>query len=165
MRGDIMNDNSHYDNSVRSRPVSATATHSFVLEHAPAEPGTAERHFLAKLAFETDPADVHLDLERGYPGIAVVDTRSPDAYARCHIPGALNLPTRTISPETTASLPRDKVIVTYCWGPGCNGSTRAAAKLAALGFRVKEMIGGIGYWRKEGLPVEGSSPADAPLYA
>src|SRR5712664_4166214 len=92
-------------------------------------------------------------------------TRSPDAYARCHIPGAINLATRTISPETTASLPRDKVIVTYCWGPGCNGSTRAAAKLAALGFRVKEMIGGIGYWRKEGLPVEGSSPDDAPLYA
>src|SRR2546430_10671990 len=30
-----------------------------------------------------------------------------------------------------SSLPRDKVIVAYCWGPGCNGSTRAAAKLAA----------------------------------
>ncbi len=103
-------------------------TFSFVLEHPPAEPAAAERHFLSKLAVETDPADVHLDLERGHPGIVVVDTRSPDAYARCHIPGA-------------------------------------AAKLAALGFRVKEMIGGIGYWRKEGLPVEGSSPADAPLYA
>jgi rhodanese-related sulfurtransferase len=145
--------------------VSATATHSFVLEHPAAEPAAAERHFLAKLTVETDPADVHLDLERGHPGIVVVDTRSPDAYALCHVPGAVNLPTRTISPETTASLPRDKVIVVYCWGPGCNGSTKAAAKLAALGFRVKEMIGGIGYWRKEGLPVDGSSPADAPLYA
>jgi len=149
--------------------VTATATtnpnFSFVLDHAPAEPAAASQHFLAKLAFETDPADVHLDLERRHPGIVVVDTRSPDAYARCHIPGAINLPTRTISPETTASLPRDKVIVTYCWGPGCNGSTRAAAKLAGLGFRVKEMIGGIGYWRKEGLPVEGTSPDDAPLYA
>src|SRR5213076_1015901 len=89
----------------------------------------------------------------------------PRRLRPCHIPGAINLPTRTISPETAASLPRDKVIVAYCWGPGCNGSTRAAAKLAALGFRVKEMIGGIGYWRKEGLPVEGSSPGDAPLYA
>jgi len=145
--------------------VCATAIHSFVLDHAPAEPAAAERHFLSKLAFETDPADVHRDLERGHAGLVVVDTRGPDAYARCHIPGALSLPTRIISRETTASLPRDKVIVAYCWGPGCNGSTRAAAKLAALGFRVKEMIGGIGYWRKEGLPVEGSSPDDAPLYA
>ena len=156
-------------NPVRSPAVSATATtnpnFSFVLEHPPAEPAVAERHFLSKLAVETDPADVHLDLERGQTGIVLVDTRSPDAYARCHIPGAINLPTRTISPETTASLPRDKVMVAYCWGPGCNGSTKAAAKLAALGFRVKEMIGGIGYWRKEGLPVEGTSPHDAPLYA
>ena len=138
---------------------------SFVLEHAAAEPDAAGRHFLAKLAFETDAADVHLDMERGHPGIVLVDSRSPEAYARCHIPGAINLPTRTISAATAASLPRDQVIVTYCWGPGCNGSTRAAAKLAALAFRVKEMIGGIGYWRKEGLPVEGSSPDDAPLYA
>ena len=145
--------------------VTTNPNFSFVLEHPPAEPAVAERHFVAKLAVETDAADVHLDLERGQPGIVLVDTRSPDAYARCHIPAAVNLPTRTISPETTASLPRDKVIVTYCWGPGCNGSTRAAAKLAALGFRVKEMIGGIGYWRKEGLPVEGTSPHDAPLYA
>lgn len=146
-------------------PLSATATHSFVLEHAPAEPAAAERHFLSKLAFETDPADVHEDLRRGHGGIVVVDTRSPQAFALCHVPGAINLPTRTISPETTAPLPRDQVIVTYCWGPGCNGSTKAAARLAALGFRVKEMIGGIGYWRKEGLPVEGTSPDDASLYA
>ena len=138
---------------------------SFVLEHPAAEPDVAERHFLSKLAVETDPADVHEDLRRGHGGIVVVDTRSPQAFALCHVPGAINLPTRTISPETTTSLPRDRVIVTYCWGPGCNGSTKAAARLAALGFRVKEMIGGIGYWRKEGLPVEGTSPDDAALYA
>lgn len=143
----------------------ARPTFSFVLEHPAAEPGVAERHFLSKLAVETDPSDVHQDLERGHPGILVVDTRSPEAYGRCHVPGAINLPTRSITAETTASLPRDRVIVTYCWGPGCNGATKAAAKLAALGFRVKEMIGGIGYWRKEGLPVEGTSPHDAPLYA
>ena len=51
--------------------MSATATtnptFSFVLEHAAAEPAAAERHFLSKLGFETDPADVHLDLERGHP--------------------------------------------------------------------------------------------------
>ena len=62
--------------------MSVAATHSFVLEHPPAEPAVAERHFLSKLAVETDPADVHLDLERGHPGIVVVDTRSPDVYAR-----------------------------------------------------------------------------------
>src|SRR5207247_6980353 len=70
------------DNPVRSRAVSVAATHSFVLEHPPAEPAVAERHFLSKLALETDPADVHLDLEPGHPASVVVDTRSPDVYAR-----------------------------------------------------------------------------------
>lgn len=45
-------------------------------------------------------------------------------------------------------------MVTYCWGPGCNGATRAALTLARLGFEVREMIGGIEYWIREGLPVE-----------
>ena len=31
---------------------------------------------------------------------------------------------------------------------------RAAAKLSALGFRVKEMIHGMAGWREEGYPVE-----------
>jgi rhodanese-related sulfurtransferase len=44
-------------------------------------------------------------------------------------------------------------VVTYCWGPGCDGATRAALALARIGFRVKEMIGGIEYWTREGLPV------------
>jgi hypothetical protein len=29
---------------------------------------------------------------------------------------------------------------------------------------VKELIGGMEYWQKEGYAVEGTLPADAPLY-
>jgi len=119
---------------------------------------------LSKLAFETDPADVHFDMERGADGFVVVDVRSAEAFARRHIPGAINLPSRSINAETAAALPKDKVIVTHCWGPGCNGSTKAAARLSALGLRVKELIGGIEYWQKEGFPVEGTQPPDEPLY-
>jgi rhodanese-related sulfurtransferase len=56
------------------------------------------------------------------------------------------------------------VVVTYCWGPGCNAATKGAARLAALGFRVKEMIGGIEYWRREGHPVEGTEGDQAPYH-
>lgn len=45
-------------------------------------------------------------------------------------------------------------MVTYCWGPGCDGATKAALALARLGYRVKEMIGGIEYWIREGFAVE-----------
>jgi rhodanese-related sulfurtransferase len=54
--------------------------------------------------------------------------------------------------------------VLYCWGPACNGASQAATKLAAQGFRVKEMLGGIEYWRKEGGNLEGTLYEQAPLY-
>ena len=41
---------------------------------------------------------------------------------------------------------KETVFVVYCWGPGCNGATKAAMKISAIGFAVKEMIGGIHYW-------------------
>jgi hypothetical protein len=42
-------------------------------------------------------------------------------------------------------------VVTYCWGPGCNGATRAALAFARLGYSVKEMLGGYEYWVREGF--------------
>jgi rhodanese-related sulfurtransferase len=44
-------------------------------------------------------------------------------------------------------------VVTYCWGPGCNGATRAALALALAGYPVREMIGGVEYWIREGFPL------------
>lgn len=144
-------------------PSTRAVVHSFVLEHPAVRPEDAHRHFAAKLAVETDPSDVHLDLERGVPQIVVVDARSSEAYADCHIPGAINLPHRSISATTAAELPRDVVVVTYCWSPACNAASKAALKLSALGFRVKEMIGGLEYWRREGFAVQGRLGQDAPL--
>lgn len=140
------------------------ASHSFVLEHPAATPDAAARHFLARLSVETDASDVHADLERGVRRIVVVDARSPQHFAECHIPGATSLPHRTITRETTAHLPTDACIVTYCWGPGCNAATKGAARLAALGFQVKEMIGGLEYWRREGYAAEGTLGHEAPLH-
>lgn len=137
---------------------------SFVEEHPAADPTAARKHFLARLSFETDPADVHLDLERSPDRIQVIDVRSAEAYEACHVPGAINLPHRTIDGDTAARLGRERTLVVYCWGPGCNAAQKGAARLAGLGFRVKEMIGGLEYWRREGYAVEGSQGAAAPLY-
>jgi rhodanese-related sulfurtransferase len=127
---------------------------SRVLEYSPADPSAANNHFRSKLSFETDPSDVYQDITNKVTGILMVDARTPDAYARGHVPGAINLPHRTIDSSTTVSLPRDMVIVTYCDGVFCNASTKAAVKLTGLGFKVKEMLDGMDGWRKEGYPVE-----------
>lgn len=145
-------------------PNSPRSQFSLVLETPAAAPEDAARHFLARLSVETDPADVRLDLQRGQTSFTVIDARSADDYAACHIPGALSMPYRQINAETTASLARDKLCVVYCWGPACNAATKACLRLSRLGFQVKEMIGGLEYWRHEGGDVEGTLGTDAPLY-
>jgi rhodanese-related sulfurtransferase len=129
---------------------------SLVLETPAAPPETSNRHFVHKLTVETDPSDVKTDLDNGATGFVVIDARSADGYKKAHVPGAKSLPHWTINAETTAGLSKETLLVVYCWSPACNGATKACAKLSGLGFRVKEMIGGIEYWRKEGYPVEGT---------
>jgi rhodanese-related sulfurtransferase len=83
----------------------------------------------------------------------LLDSRSAEAWAQGHVPGAVHLPAREIPARAATELYPAVPVVTYCWGPGC-GATRAARALAQLGFRVREMIGGFEYWAREGLPVE-----------
>ena len=137
-----------------------------VLAVAPAEPAVAAAFFAMRLACQTDVADVAAALASGSPGFVLLDTRSDAAWAQGHVPGARHLPTAAI-PD--ADLDPDVPLVTYCWGPGCDGATRAALALARRGLRVKEMLGGIEYWVREGLAVQtdagvANSPID-PLTA
>ena len=85
----------------------------------------------------------------------VVDSRGDEAWRQGHLPGAVHLPTAEIAARATERGRRPaRTVVTYCWGPGCNGATRAALEFARLGYPVKEMIGGYEYWVREGLPVQ-----------
>jgi rhodanese-related sulfurtransferase len=72
------------------------------------------------------------------------------------VPGARHLPLAELTARAH-ELPApqdDPHLVVYCWGPGCNGSTRGALALARAGYRhVQEMIGGFEYWAREGLAV------------
>jgi rhodanese-related sulfurtransferase len=106
--------------------------------------------FAARLAFQTDVADVHAALPSAT--FTLVDSRSRAAWDQGHIPGAIHLPIAEIPVRAPMLLDPAKPVVTYCWGPGCNGATRAALALAEAGYDVKEMIGGIEYWIREGFP-------------
>jgi rhodanese-related sulfurtransferase len=110
--------------------------------------------FASRLAFQTDVADVHAAFASGDPGFVLVDSRSTGAWAQGRIPGAVHLPTAEIPERASTLLDPGLPVVTYCWGPGCNGATRAALALARLGYPVREMLGGIEYWTREGFAVE-----------
>ena len=139
-----------------------TEPFSFVLKFPAASPEDARRHFLSRLAVETDVSDVTNDLERKRGGFVVVDVRNQKAYTERHIPGAIHRPWRTID-EGFASEVRGKLVVVYCWGPSCNAANKGAARLAGLGVQVKEMIGGFEYWLREGKDTEGTVPRSVPL--
>ncbi|APS22833.1 sulfurtransferase [Streptomyces sp. Tue 6075] len=147
----------------------ATAAHP-VLRVPPASPAAAAAYFGASLTFHADVSDVAAALAAdGDPGFVVLDSRSTASWDQGHIPGAVHLPTALIPEQAAALLDPAVPVVTYCWGPGCDGATRAALALAQLGFHVKEMLGGFEYWVREGFTYEtwegGARRAADPLTA
>ena len=113
-------------------------------------------HYERKLQFDIDSADLFDALKEGQE-IIVIDARKKDGYAIEHIPGAMNLPHREMSEESTANLDKSKQYITYCDGIGCNASTQGALKMAKLGFQVKELIGGLDWWKRDGYSTEGTN--------
>lgn len=116
-------------------------------------------HYRRKLAYEMDAADLFDAQERGDD--LVVDARQAHGFAAEHIPGAVNLPHREQTAETTAHLNRASTYVTYCDGIGCNASTKGALRLGELGFDVRELIGGLDWWKRDGYATDGERGSGA----
>jgi rhodanese-related sulfurtransferase len=111
-------------------------------------------HYQSKLSFEMDSWDLHVALSNN-EALVVVDGRSEAAFAKEHIPGAINLPHRGICTLGTEALDKAKTYICYCDGIGCNGSTKTALKLLTLGFKVRELIGGLDWWKRDGYQTAG----------
>jgi rhodanese-related sulfurtransferase len=114
----------------------------------------AIEHYQNKLAFEMDPSDLFAALEAGEK-IVAVDARKVFAFEKEHIPGAVNLPHREMNEKTTAGFDKDTLYAIYCDGIGCNASTKGALNMAKLGFNVRELIGGIEWWKFDGYETDG----------
>lgn len=103
--------------------------------------------FAAKLASETDCSDVYADITQGSKNYILLDVRAKEAFEKSHAITAVNIPHSEINTESLAKYTKDTLFVVYCWGPGCNGAAKAAVNISALGYGVKEMLGGIHYWK------------------
>lgn len=105
----------------------------------------------AKLAYEIDVVAASRAQDDGTA--VIVDTRKQLSWDHGHIVGALHLPADTLDARV-ATLPRDRTLIVYGWGPGCNGATDTARHLLAEGFDVRELLGGYEYWARNGFAVE-----------
>ena len=84
----------------------------------------------------------------------LLDVREPDAYARQHVAGAVNIPLSQM-PDRRGDLPSslEAPIVTIC--DRGNVSLSGMLFLQSLGYRnVKSMNGGTIGWAEKGLPTE-----------
>jgi len=112
------------------------------------------KHYENKLAFEMDPSDLFEALNNG-ENIVALDARKSFGFDEEHIPTAINLPHREMSEHTTAHLDKNVLYVVYCDGIGCNASTKGSLNMTRLGFKVKELMGGIQWWKFDGYATEG----------
>ncbi|MDB6031580.1 MAG: hypothetical protein JWM16_1918 [Verrucomicrobiales bacterium] len=94
----------------------------------------------------------------------ILDVRTPDEFARGHIPGALNLDIN--SPaffQKAAQLDKKKTILVNCHA-GSRGAI-ASAELAKMGFKtICNLEGGLDAWEKDGHTPE-STAASTPRTA
>jgi rhodanese-related sulfurtransferase len=112
-----------------------------------------------KIDYEMDSYDLFIAMEKG-ENVVPLDTRQREEYKKQQIPGAINIPHREMIEESTNHLDKSATYVCYCTGIGCNASTKGALNMTRLGFKVKELIGGIERWKFDGHATEGTNSTD-----
>ncbi len=92
-------------------------------------------------------------LQRSRAGaVTVLDVRPEDEFALGHLPGAMNIPLRSLEARLSELDPAQE-IVAYCRGPYCVLSYEAVARLRARGFKARRLEDGLPEWRAAGLPI------------
>jgi len=59
--------------------------------------------------------DRHEVQRRIAAGAQLVEVLKPEEYEKEHLPGAINLPLRSLDTKTTAALDHNRPVIVYCW--------------------------------------------------
>lgn len=89
------------------------------------------------------PEELRQKMQNGHDFL-LLDVRTPQENAAHAIEGSYLIPINEL-PNRIAELPKDKEIVVYCRTG--NRSAYACAYLQRMGFRVKNLEGGIVLWK------------------
>lgn len=84
-----------------------------------------------------------------------IDVRSRESYDESHVEGAISIPVSEIK-DNLNKIPKDKIIIVYCAGTGCDISSTAAEVLVQNGFTQVYKMGGLGIheWIEKGYLFE-----------
>jgi rhodanese-related sulfurtransferase len=112
---------------------------------------TALDYFKAKSEAYISPRELMARIAHDPASVLVIDVRIGPRPTR--IRGAIDLPEPEISARLD-ELPKDRLLVLYCWETWCSLATKAAIPLLEAGFTVQELFGGIAAWNALHLPTE-----------
>ncbi len=112
--------------------------------------------FEQKLQYEAEMGLVRKVADGEIAGYLLLDVRSAEAYHKGHIPTAINIPRSELA-EKIHELPKDTIIIVYCYHAYCFASAKAALFLAQNGLQCMEMPGGFDEWEKRQHPVHSHS--------
>lgn len=94
--------------------------------------------------FAKMPADIYKISEKDFVAkvkaqepMVILDIRQPDVYAKGHIRGAINLPWGTAISDNLEKLPKDRLVMVYCYTGQTAGQTVALLNMA--GFNAKSV--------------------------
>ena len=113
----------------------------------------AVKFFQEKLKYEIDPYTVRSIVDAKDKDYLIVDVRDADSFKKGHIPTSINVPARELDLHIK-KLPKNRILVLYCYHVVCFAAPKTALKLARKGYKVMEMVGGFDEWQKHGHPVE-----------
>lgn len=90
---------------------------------------------------------------KGNPDFLILDVRTPREFMAGHVKNAVNLDYYSKSfRDDLSKMNRGKVYLIYCHSGGRSG--RVLEMMRKLNFiEVYNLLGGIVYWKKEGLPI------------
>lgn len=164
-QGRVLSQLSNQD--VRSRVIKITRDDALLIEAASAGPGLrkvvrpaadqrpqatrALQYFKLKLEATLSPMDVKRLQEKRPEAFVLIDVRVGPKPRK--VQGAVEIPQTDIVARM-GELPKEKLLVLYCWETWCSLAAKAAVPLLEAGFRVKEMHGGIAAWEAMGFPTE-----------
>ncbi len=93
---------------------------------------------------EIKSSELHQYLAHAAVAPVLLDVREPYEYSQGHIPGAFNIPLRSLE-QAMADLQQDRTYVVICYSG--SKARRAAAMLAEYGFiQVGVLLGGMDGW-------------------
>ncbi len=96
--------------------------------------------------FESLPASQFALVVRDSAHCQIVDVRTAEEFATGHLPSAINIDIHRsdFEQECLGRLTRDQTVAVYCRSG--KRSKVAAGRLTSIGFKVKEMDGGVMAW-------------------